>query len=337
MRSSLACLLLALTGCRAAPAARSFEYVERHMGCMARVLVVAPGDASGEASARSAARAAFDELARCDLELSDYLADNGLARLAQHAGDGTWVEVGERAVELARRAQAISAACDGQFDVTIGPLTALWRVARDTGRAPEPAELERARAAVDWRAIEFDGATRLRLARAGMRLDFGGIGKGYAAGRALEVLRAAGRPQALVGLAGDLALGEPPPGEPGWRIDVPGAPGTGVLTLGPCHVSTSSGGGQLARFGGAEHGHILDPRTGASAPSDSTIAVIAADGATADAAATLACSADLRAGLRWAAALGVQLYGCGPDGPLVTHTESMATPEASQATRQEFP
>jgi thiamine biosynthesis lipoprotein len=141
-----------------------------------------------------------------------------------------------------------------------------------------------------------------------MRLDLGGIAKGYAADQALAVLRDRGIPRALVDAGGDLAIGDPPPDARGWRIAVatphstsspPSSPtpppedGAGtygaestVLLLSNCGVATSGDAYQFVEFEGRRYSHIVDPRTGMGVVGASSVTVVAPDGMTADALAS---------------------------------------------------
>src|SRR5207248_3014190 len=119
---------------------------------------------------------------------------------------------------------ALARQSDGAFDITVGPFVALWRSARRTGRLPNRAQLDSAARRVGWRKVHADSATRsIRLDTAGMRLDLGGIAKGYILDQALLVLGRYGVTRALIQAGGDIVAGDPPPGLPGWRVDVPGA------------------------------------------------------------------------------------------------------------------
>jgi thiamine biosynthesis lipoprotein len=124
-----------------------------------------------------------------------------------------------------------------------------------------------------------------------MRLDVGGIAKGFAADEALAVLRARGIHRALVAAAGDIALGEAPPNQAGWivsvaSIEVPEAPPSIRLALRNCGVSTSGDLFQFVEIEGVRYSHIVDPRTGLGLTNQSLVTVIAADAITADSVAT---------------------------------------------------
>jgi thiamine biosynthesis lipoprotein len=187
----------------------------------------------------------------------------------------------ERSLEIAR-------ATGGAFDPTLGAWTRLWREARRTGVAPSEGALSAARTRVGWRHVELDPQARtVRLALAGMRLDFGGIGKGWGADRALEALAAQGVERALVGLSGDHVLGAPPPGAEGWKLLAGTRPETQrELVLARCAVATSGDTEQFFELEGVRHSHILDPRTGLGVVARPLVTVVAPDGATADALAS---------------------------------------------------
>ncbi|MFN5756707.1 MAG: FAD:protein FMN transferase, partial [Planctomycetia bacterium] len=119
------------------------------------------------------------------------------------------------------RAVAIREATGGAFDPTVGPLTALWRQSRRSGELPRPDKLAAARAAVGPEKLLLDRDRReVQLTAEGMRLDLGGIGMGYAIDRALEVLRKRSITAAMIDASGDIGVSGPPPGSPGWRIEV---------------------------------------------------------------------------------------------------------------------
>ena len=253
------------------------------MGVQARLVLWTPD----EATAQRAARAAFARLARVDRALSDWLVDGELARLEERAG-GPAVAVSEDLYRCLERSLEIARATDGAFDPTLGALTRLWREARRTGVAPTEAELDAARARVGWRHVALDPRGRtVRLAVEGMRLDFGGIGKGWGADRALEVLAAHGVERALVGLSGDHVLGAPPPGAAGWKLLAGTRPDNQrELVLASCAVATSGDTEQFFELDGVRTSHILDPRTGLGVVARPLVTVVAPDGATADALAS---------------------------------------------------
>jgi len=282
-------IALAAGGCaahRADPVER-FEFTQLHMGVEARIVLYS----KDEPTAARAAAAGFDRIASLDASLTDYRTDSELMRLCAGAG-GPARPVGPDLFVLLQRARGISEASGGAFDVSIGPVVRLWRAARSTGQPPDPAALAAARALVDYRAIILDRQSRtVRLAKPGMILDLGGIGKGYAAQEALKILRARGHGRALVALAGDIALGDPPADQPGWSIALSGLGGESRLhhvRLANTCISTSGDREQFLEVDGRRYSHIINPGTAQGSTARAQITVISPDGATADALATAA-------------------------------------------------
>ena len=248
-----------------------------------------------EAPARTAIAAAFAEVSRLERVLSDHDPASELSRLTARAPMPEAVPVGDDLWNVLERAAAIRDSTAGAFDVSVGPLTTLWRRARRSARLPPPERLAAALAAVGPAAVELDPARRaVRLPLAGSRLDAGGIGMGYAADRALEVLARHGATAAMIDASGDVVVSGPPPGTDGWRIAVdPLGRGGGraagtVIVLAHAAVTTSGDARQFVEIDGRRYSHVVDPRTGLGVPGPAAATVVARDGTTADALATAA-------------------------------------------------
>jgi thiamine biosynthesis lipoprotein len=259
-----------------------FEYAKMIMGVEARIILYAPQ----EQAARTAARAAFDRMEHLEDVMSDYRPGSELMRTCREAAVNEPISISNDLYRVLARGRAIAEASGGAFDMTVGPLVRLWREARAEGRLPAPDALEAARTRVGWRAMLLDPERRtLTLTREGMRLDLGGIGKGFAADEALLVLRRGGLNRCLVDLGGDIALGEPPPDRRAWRIAIRcGWSGeeSGLIKLSCAAVATSGDTHQFIDVGGEHYSHILDPRTGRGLTSRIAVTVIAPDATTAD-------------------------------------------------------
>jgi thiamine biosynthesis lipoprotein len=265
------------------------------MGVDARLVVYAPDRATAEA----ACAAAFARIAALDSIMSDYRRDSELTRLCARAG-GSPTRVSPDLFHVLRRAQEVARNSRGAFDVTAGPLIALWRTARKTGVLPDPAELGRARRLVGWQKLRLDERARtVRLTVRGMKLDLGGIAKGYAADGASRVLKEHGITRALVELGGDIVVSGPPPagyppkaGGDGWTIRVPNAAdhrGPADLRFAHRAISTSGDTEQFAVIGGRRYSHVVDPRTGQALTNRVQVTLTAPDGLTADPLSTALC------------------------------------------------
>ncbi len=264
-----------------APEPTRHEFSRLLMGVEARIVVFHEDVAVVE----EAVNAAFDRIAGLDAILSDYRVDsevNRLCELSGGAGSGEAIRVSDDLFEVLQRSIEFSRASNGAFDVTVGPVVALWREARRTGVLPSQESIERAMESVGYEKIELhDTNQAVRLTVSGMRLDFGAIGKGYACDEGLKVLRAFGCPRAMVEMGGDISLGDSPPHEEGWIIefDDPHA-------LSNCGVGTSGDRFQFVALSGVRYSHVIDPRTGWAVRDSVEVTVIASDATTSDALAT---------------------------------------------------
>lgn len=225
---------------------------------------------------RAAVDAAIAEVARIEAKYSRYRDDSVLSRINAAAGAPAPVPVDDETAALLDFSATLHADSEGRFDVTSGVLRRSWDFR--TGRVPTQAELDVLLPLVGWSQVERP-AGAVRLPRAGMELDFGGIGKEYAADRAATVLAAAGLKHGYVNLGGDLRLlGPRPDGRP-WSLGVrhPRQP-EGViasLVLADGALATS---GDYERFfvhEGRRYCHILDPRTGWPATHWQSVSVVA--------------------------------------------------------------
>jgi FAD:protein FMN transferase len=276
--------VLALLVTLPASALQRFEAVEAHMGTLVRVTIYV----ADEAAAARAFRVAFDRIRELDVILSDYNPDSELNRTSRD-GVGRPVTVSADLFTVLAASQDLARATGGAFDITLGPVVRLWREARAAGRLPEARALEEAARRTGYTKLVLDAGRRtVMLCEAGMSLDSGGIGKGYAAGEAVAALRAHGVASALVAVSGDLALGDAPPGRAGWRvrIDVGGADLPDTLELSNAAVSTSGSAAQHLAIDGRRYSHIVEPASARGLEQDMTVVVVAPQGIDADGLAT---------------------------------------------------
>ena len=268
------------------PGLDRFEFRETHMGSEFK-LVVYCADAG---LASQAARAAYDRVSFLDATLSDYRVDSEMMRLSDRSG-GPPVSVSPELFEVLHRSRELSERTGGAFDVTINPVVKLWRRARRNRELPDREQLDEALSRVGWEKLELDPVARTaRLTGPDMRLDVGGIAKGYASDAALAVLRERGITRALVAGAGDIVAGDPPPGRDGWVVGIapldPAGEPERYLRLENRAVSTSGDAERFVELDGVRYSHIVDPRTGLGLTGRSSVTVIAPDGTTSDSLAT---------------------------------------------------
>lgn len=260
------------------------EYVELHMGVGVRIVLYA----SDDGAARRAARAAYDRIVALEDIMSDYRPQSEVRRLAERAGEA--VPVSEHLFTVLARALDLSRRSNGAFDPTVGPFVELWRAVRRTGRLPAQPELDAARARVGWEKVRLDSAARtVRLEAGGMRLDLGGIAKGYILDQALAELRRNGVTRALLEAGGDIVAGDAPPGRSGWRVTVPaGGPAIAARAKALAHAALATSGDteQFVVVDGVRYSHVVDPRTGLGVTGRRQATVVASDGLTADGLAT---------------------------------------------------
>lgn len=228
-------------------------------------LVTADSAASSPVATR-----ALEVFLEVDARLSNWDPQSELSR-ANAAFDTSEVALSVEAAEVVASALRIAQESSGAFDPTVEPLVRLWGFLDGTPRVPNAEDVTRtlARTGHDHVQIAPDGRT-VATGRPGLRLDLGGIAKGYAVDRAIEVLAAAGIEHALVDLSGNMrALGHPP-GRASWTLGVrdpePSDDGTlhwfASLRLEQDAVATSGNYEQFIDRDGRRYGHVLDPRTG---------------------------------------------------------------------------
>ena len=255
--------------------------IQMQMGTLVTITAVA----QSEAVAQDAATAGFAEIRRLEELLSTWIPKSELSRVNASAGVMP-VHVSPETLTVVQRAMQVAELTDGAFNIAIGPAVDAWNVI-DGRRIPTEAELDTLRPLVNLQAVHADVREQtIFLDQAGMRIDVGGIGKGYAADRAVEALWEAGAVAGVVALSGDIkTFGRLPDGK---RFPVgiqhPRDDGS-VLAWIDLQDEAISTAGDYERFferDGVRYHHILDPRTLQPARSCQSVTVIAREGVWAD-------------------------------------------------------
>ena len=241
----------------------------------------------------AAANAAFEIGGNLDATLSDYRRDSEVG-VFNHSKPGTPLPLSSTLAEILSRSAEIAAETEGSFDPARGALTRLWRLSKRTGRLPSRGEITRAKLASGLRRISIDlKSSTITRHSADTRLDFGGIAKGFAADRMLAFLKRRGLGSASVAAGGDVATGDPPPGQSGWKVeirargddDTPSA----IVEIANAAVSTSGDVEQAIEIDGVRYSHLIDHRTGLGMLARRAATVIAPSATESDALATALC------------------------------------------------
>jgi thiamine biosynthesis lipoprotein len=250
---------------------------------------------------------ALDEIVRLDHVLSHFNPDSNLSRLVRDGGRG-FVRVDPHLFAVLEESLEMSRRSGGRFDVTIGPLLRAWNEARDERRRPSSAEISEARRCVGFEKIETRGPDRVRLRSDCVEIDFGGIGKGYAVDRAMQILSASGITRAVVNAgSSSIAASGAPPGRAGWPVTL-GADASGGKTIMLEHASISTS---------RQNGEILDPSTRMPAEHANTVTVVAPTATASDALSTTLVMLPIDDGRKLVAEYaGVSAFWISPDGTL---------------------
>jgi thiamine biosynthesis lipoprotein len=279
--------------------AKRYEFSEPHMGTVWAITCYSTAASAPTGEVRQA----FQRIDALERIMTDYDSESELLRFCA-ADPGQWHRLSPDLFRILETSGQIVHQTQGVFDPTVGPLVQVWRRARRQRQFPELQRRQEALAVFGWSHVALrrrDSSGRLRMP--GMRLDLGGIAKGFAADAALQVLRDRGIRSALVAASGDLAIGDAPPGQRGWRVRV-GDPSDRtnalgqVLLLKNAGVSTSGDTEQFVEIQGVRYSHIVDPRTGLGLTNRIQATVIAENATRSDALATAVCILGAKEGQR---------------------------------------
>lgn len=269
-----------------------------------------------ESAARAAADAAIADVARIEAKYSRYRDDSVTSRINRAAG-GAAVPIDEETSALLDYAARCHALSEGRFDITSGVLRRAWDFKSPAPRVPTATELATLLELVGWTNVERDVRT-VRLARPGMEIDFGGIGKEYAADRAATILHERGMRHGFVNLAGDLrAIGPQPDGAP-WRVGIrhPRAAGAVAgIDLLEGALATSGDYERCFDLEGKRYCHILDATTGMPVAHWQSVSVMSSLCVVAGTCATIAMLLQDEAPV-FLEAQGVRWLGVAADGSL---------------------
>ncbi len=285
MRIPLVTLLyLSLAPALLAQSPQRYEYAELHMGVQVRLTVYA----DSQEKAEDGCTKAFARIAQLEDVMSDYRPTSEVMRLCDQPV-GKPVKVSNDLFNVIKASQELAEKTGGAFDITVGPVVKLWRAARKSKQMPASNDLSKALQSVGWQKLKLDEKNHTAtLLVANMKLDLGGIGKGFAGDEAIRTLKNNGLPIAMFEAGGDIVLGDAPPDTKGWTIEIeqkiPRGPSR--LTLANCAISTSGDTEQFIEIAGKRYSHVVDPHTGLGLTNHFAATIVAPDGMTSDSLST---------------------------------------------------
>ncbi len=277
-------------------------------------------NSSDEQRANQAIAAAYAEIERIEALLSRYRDVSEIFALNKNAGIGS-ATVSAEVRDLLQRAKNYGALTDGLFDITIGALVDLWGIGTEHERIPSEEEIRQTLQRINLATLDMENPQSVSITQAGVSIDLGGIGKGYAIDRAWQTLNDHGIEKALINAGGNIrCIGTRADGN-AWRIGIrhPRQEGIlGVIEVTDKAVATS---GDYERYflqNGTRYHHILDPRTGSPAQTCQSVTILAPTAEMADAFSTAVFIMGTDAGMRFIEAQeGVEAMIVGTDGNAV--------------------
>lgn len=269
---------------------RKFSYSEMKMGSAFNLIIVS----ADSNKANHLARKSYELVDSLNHIFSNYDSSSELSKINASAGLLPY-KMSRAMLDLVQKSQYAYIQSKGAYDISIGPLSSLWRNARKAKLFPEASTVLATKKLVGFAQVKINKRLgTIFLPNANMQLDFGGIAKGYIAQWVINFLKANGIQQALVDAGGDIVMSGPPLNQKGWLIGV-NLPETTdqllnkKLQLSNCSVATSGDVYQFIEYKGVKYSHIINPLTGYGVTNLRNVTIIAKTGATADWLAT-ACS-----------------------------------------------
>jgi thiamine biosynthesis lipoprotein len=270
------------------------------MGTFAHIIAVA----RDSGTANKSIEAAFGQLRNIEALMSYHRDDSELANVNRNAFKEP-VKISSQTFEVLQQAIKFSKLSDGAFDVTVGPLVDLWRQAGESNTVPSDDKLAEVRSKVGYEKVILDvNETTVRFAVEGMKLDLGGIAKGYAIDKAVKAMQNCGATGGLVDVGGNIRCFGKPKDKPYWRIGLqdpnenlgyrisdigfPTEVGKPLLILkfNDAAVATSGHYRRFAQIQGKKYSHIINTETGYSSDKLASVTIIEKDATTADALST---------------------------------------------------
>jgi thiamine biosynthesis lipoprotein len=241
-----------------------------------------------EETANKAALQAFQEIKRIETIMSPWIDSSDVTQINRSAGK-EWVKISPETIQVVKKAREISEFSEGGFDITVGPLSELWRKARENKAPPSKEDVKGKLDLVNFKNMEVDKEGKVFLKKKGMAVDLGGIAKGYDVDRAFDVLRSLGYKNLIVNAGGDLRVGGLKNNQP-WSTGIqnPREPKKILTRISVSDMAVTTSGDYEKFFihQGKRYHHIFDPRDGFPTEGCQSVTIVTKDCMTADALAT---------------------------------------------------
>lgn len=249
---------------------KTYKFSHQQMGTIFSIYI----KSNDSLKAQSASQKAFRKLDELNLILSDYREDSEINQLCQTAGTNQAIKVSKELFEILETSKIAAQKSKGAFDVSIGPLTQLWRRMKRQKQLPSTTQIEEAIQKTGIQNIILNAENQtVKLIIKGMRIDFGGIGKGFAEDKMMEILKNEGIDSAMIEGGGNIIVSN---GD--WEIVI----NNEKRILNNCGISTSGDLYQFIEIEGKKYSHIVNPKTGLGFTESKQVSVIAHDSTTAD-------------------------------------------------------
>ena len=241
-----------------------FEFNHPQMGTQFNLILYS----FNKKAAQKAANQCIKRIDELNKLLSDYDSASEISRLSATAGSGKKIKVSPELWAILKQSNFFAKKSNGAFDISIGPLSKLWRSMFRRQEIFNGVKINNAKAKVGFCKIKlYPLSKRVRLEQKGMRLDAGGIGKGFTVDEVVKILQKNGLTQFLVDGGGDIYVGAPPPDQLGWQINITIENSEGhkeekILQLKNIAIASSGDTYRFLEWEGKRYSHIIDPRTG---------------------------------------------------------------------------
>ena len=287
-----------------------FSFTESKMGAPFTIIFYS----NDSAQAASIAKRSFALVDSFNFIFSDYIDSSELSKLSKTAGlNSLPVSLSPAMYDILIQSKKAFELSEGAFDITMGPLSKLWRKARRQHQFPADSTVKRIRNLIGFDKLVFDTLNKtIRLTQKGMQLDLGGIAQGYVAQKVINFLPTQGVNNALVNASGDIVVSGAPINKDGWVVGVNIPEKTDELLnqkllLKNRAITTSGDAYQFIEKDGIRYSHIINPASGYGVTFQRNVTVIAADGTTADWLATACSILSLKKAKKLSSLLGAEV------------------------------